>query len=101
MGKKVKVATTDEVPANKGKMVVVNGTIIALFRVDGAYFAIDNDCCHQGGPLGEGWLEGNLVVCPWHGWKFDLATGDSPFNPNARQRTYPVTVEGNDLFLEI
>jgi len=48
---------------------------VALFNVDGELFALDNTCPHAGGPLGEGTLQGDLVRCPWHGWKFNVRTG--------------------------
>ena len=57
------------------------GRGIALFNVGGELFALDNTCPHAGGPLGEGTLEGDLVQCPWHGWKFNVRTGRCVKNP--------------------
>ena len=57
------------------------GRGVALFNVDGELFALDNTCPHAGGPLGEGTLQGELVRCPWHGWRFNVRTGYCLKNP--------------------
>jgi nitrite reductase/ring-hydroxylating ferredoxin subunit len=72
----VKVAKTDEVAPGQGKLVEVNGKKIALFNVEGSFYAIDDACSHLGGPLAEGFLDGNEVTCPWHGARFDITTGE-------------------------
>lgn len=92
-----KVAAVSEVPRGKGKAVAVGPKKIALFNVDGKFFAIDNTCLHRGGPLGEGDLEGKTVTCPWHGWEYDVATGQSAVNPSVKVATYPVRVQGQDI----
>ncbi|MHB1847011.1 MAG: nitrite reductase small subunit NirD [Deltaproteobacteria bacterium] len=81
-----------ELVEGKGRCVTVGGRDVALFRVEGRLFAIDNGCPHRGGPLSEGDVSGCLVYCPLHAWSFDLATGVSPGNPRARVETYPVRV---------
>jgi nitrite reductase/ring-hydroxylating ferredoxin subunit len=70
---------------------------IALFNVGGTIFATDNTCLHQGGPLGEGELVGDVVICPWHQWEYNVRTGEIPGNSSAKVATYPVQVEGNDI----
>jgi nitrite reductase/ring-hydroxylating ferredoxin subunit len=70
---------------------------MALHNVDGEFFATDNVCPHKGGPLGEGVLEGDNIVCPWHKWKFNVKTGVSPVNPQAKIETFEVKVEGDDV----
>ena len=60
----------------------VNGIWIALFNVDGTFYAMDNSCPHAGGPLGEGKVNGGIVECPWHGWRFDIRTGTRVENQN-------------------
>ena len=62
----------------KGKLVVVNNQKIAMFKHEGKIGAISHICAHKGGPLADGKIENNLVVCPWHGWQFDPFTGESP-----------------------
>lgn len=73
----VKACSADEIPPGAGKTVTVNGKEYAIFNVEGTFRAIDNECPHRGGPLGEGELEGCLVTCPWHAWEFDLTSGES------------------------
>ena len=97
----VRVAATSEIPAGQGKTVDVNGKQIAVFNCDGTFFAIDNTCKHQGGPLGEGELEGNVVTCPWHGWTYDVTTGISPDDADCHVDKYAVKVEGTDVMVEV
>tara|TARA_Y100000310_G_scaffold281722_1_gene302426 strand:- start:56228 stop:56536 length:309 start_codon:yes stop_codon:yes gene_type:complete len=93
----VTVAKTDEVKEGQGKVVEANGKTVALFNVEGKIYAIDNKCAHKQGPLGEGICEGNVVTCPWHQWKFDVTTGVSPVNPQAKVATYEVQVERDEV----
>lgn len=97
----VKVAKKSEVPADTGKYVEINGRQIALFNVDGKVCAVNHVCPHQGGPLAEGGLEGNVVTCPWHGWQFDVTTGECTLNPEIKQETFKVKEEGEDILVEI
>lgn len=78
-----------------------NGRRIVVYNVGGSYFATDERCAHQGGPLGEGLLEGSVVTCPWHAWQFDVTTGQAIYDPGVCVRTYPVRVEGDDIFVEV
>jgi nitrite reductase/ring-hydroxylating ferredoxin subunit len=98
---RVKVATVADVPAGTGRVVEVAGKDIALFNVGGRFFAIDNQCPHRGGPLGEGDLEGTVVVCPWHAWRWDVTAGINVNNPAVKVGCYPVVVEGPDVFVEV
>ena len=61
----VKVASTGDIPEGEGRCFEVNDQQVAVFNVDGTFYALDNVCPHQGGPLGEGELDGNMVTCPW------------------------------------
>lgn len=97
MANAVKVATHGELLPGQAKAVVVNGEPVALFYVEGRYYAIADSCCHRGGPLSEGTLDGLTVTCPWHAWEFDVATGECRTNPAARQKTYEVRLDGNDV----
>jgi len=98
----VKVARTDEIAPGQGKMVEVSGKKIALFNMEGSFYAIDDTCTHRGGPLSEGVLEGNQVICPWHGATYDVTTGDAlgPPAPKGVAR-YNVRVEGSSIEVEI
>lgn len=99
--KRVRVAATGEVPAGEGRVVEVGGKSVALFNVDGRYYAIDNVCPHRGGPLGEGDLDGQVVSCPWHAWRFDVATGANVNNPAVKAGCYAVTEEGGGVYVQI
>lgn len=95
----IKVATTQEIPAGQGKTVEVEGKQIALFNIEGSFHAIDNTCLHRGGPLGEGMLEGSTVTCPWHGWQYDVKTGQNCMNPEMKVGCYQVKTEGEDILV--
>ena len=96
------VAAEGEIPPGGRKIVEVEGRSIGVFNLDGRYFALRNRCPHQGGPLGEGYLEENGVIsCPWHGWTFDLKTGVSPLDRDVRVGCYPVRVEEGLIVVEL
>ncbi len=98
----VKVAKTDEIAAGQGKMVELSGKNIALFNVEGSFYAIDDTLTHRGGPLSEGSLDGKEVTCPWHGAIYDVTSGEvlSPPAPQGVAR-YDVRVEGSDIEVEV
>lgn len=77
------------------------GVAICLARIDGTLAAVDNVCPHRQGPLSEGWIEGNAVVCPWHSWAFDLRTGVAESPERASVDVFPVRVEGEDVLVEL
>ena len=97
----VKAAALQDLNPGSSKFVVLKGKTIALFNVAGQVHATDNACLHRGGPLGEGALEGGVVTCPWHGWKFDVAGGACQMNPKLKVKTYPVKIEGPDIFVDV
>lgn len=99
MAEFVPVASTSEVPSGRSKVVVAAGQIIALFNVDGRFYALSGTCLHRGGPVGEGELDGPVVTCPWHGWQYDVRTGQNVLNPMARLTSYPVKVEAGTVFV--
>jgi len=94
------VCREDEIPPGTGRLVEIDGKSIALFNVDGAFHAIEDTCLHAGGPLHEGKLEGTTVTCPWHEWRFDVATGRCELNPMASLARYPVRVRGGMVEVE-
>ena len=98
----VKVAKIDELPHREGKLVEVSQKRIALFNVGGRYYAIDDVCPHRGAPLSEGEVEGEAVVCPWHGAIFELATGEvRRFPAVAGVCTYEVRLEGGEIAIAV
>lgn len=100
MGQWVKAAKKAEIPDDTGKLVTINGKSIALFKNGGRVHAIHPMCPHQGGPLEEGGMSGANVICPWHGWEFELTTGQCTFNKSIRVPVYPVKEEGEDVLVE-
>ena len=102
MGTFVKVAKASEIPSGAGKLVEVGGKEIALFQVEGKYYALDNTCTHLGGPLSEGDVEDLEVQCPWHGAHFSLETGQALQSPaSVGVATYPVRRQGDDIEVEV
>jgi nitrite reductase/ring-hydroxylating ferredoxin subunit len=85
-----------------GKLVEAGAQRIAVFNVGGNYYAIENTCPHRGGPLAEGMLAGEEVICPWHGSRFNVKTG-SVMTPPARQgvKSFPVRVTGDDVEIDL
>lgn len=96
----VPVATADELGPGDRKFVAVNGIEIAVLNVDGEFHAVKNSCPHMEGPVGRGVVTsgdaGRRIRCPFHGWTFDLETGDALFGLK-RLRTYDVTVEDGEV----
>ena len=97
MAEFVKVAKLSELDPGIAKAFEVNGKEIAIFNVNGAIFAMDNTCLHQGGPLGEGMLEDDVVTCPWHMWQYNVRTGQNLEDSLLKVETYPVQVDGDDV----
>ncbi len=98
----VKVAEVAQIPAGAAKVVQVEGKILALFNVGGTFYATDNKCTHVGGPLGEGRLEADVVICPWHGSRFNVTTGQVVGPPARRPvSTYPVRIQGEAVYVEL
>jgi nitrite reductase (NADH) small subunit len=101
MSEWIKVADVSEIKPGEGKPVQAGDRELALFNVEGKFYAVDNTCPHRGGPVGEGVLDGSVVTCPWHGWRFDVITGISPVVKTAKVETFEVVVEGSDVKVRI
>ncbi|MBV8331828.1 MAG: non-heme iron oxygenase ferredoxin subunit [Candidatus Eremiobacteraeota bacterium] len=96
-----KVAKKSDIAPGTTRRVVVDGAGILLCNVDGAIYAIEDVCTHDGGPLDQGTLEGECIVCPRHGATFDVRTGDALTLPAVVPlMTFPVMVEGDDVYIE-
>ena len=102
MPKMIKIAQIGDLSPGEGKVFEAEGQTIALFNVDGIYYAIENACTHVGGPLGDGALVGDQVTCPLHGAQFNVASG-KVLGPPARSdvKSFVVTVEGSDVLIEL
>lgn len=98
----ISVATTDDLNDGEGTVVEANGHTIALFRVDGDFYAIGNECTHSGGPLGEGELDGTTVTCPWHGAQFDVTSGEVLEPPaDNSEPAYEVRVDDDKVLVGV
>lgn len=97
-----RVAALADVTPGTPQLVDANGTPVVLVRVGDRVHALANTCAHQGGPLSEGKLSGTRLACPWHGWMYDVRTGQCLFPQRGGPvPSYPVRVEGDDVFVEI
>lgn len=99
MTDRVRVAAEGEIPPGGSRVVDVGGTPVAVFYVDGQYCAISDRCPHAGASLADGHVEGGVVTCCWHGWRFRLADGAWADNPRVKTKTYPVVVEGGQVYV--
>jgi nitrite reductase (NADH) small subunit/3-phenylpropionate/trans-cinnamate dioxygenase ferredoxin subunit len=93
------VCKVGDVPEGEGTMVKVCGKMVALFCVNGQYHAIDDMCPHMGASLSAGYLENNVVTCPWHAWRFRITDGTWADNPRVKIGSYPVKVEGDNVLV--
>jgi nitrite reductase (NADH) small subunit len=102
VGRWVKVCALAEAPvAGQAMEADAEGVVICLANVAGELSALDNWCPHRRGPLGQGWVEGESVVCPWHSWTFNVKTGVAELPVHDRVAVFAVRVEGGDVLVEI
>ena len=96
-----KAAKASEIQPGSGKVVSAGGKDLALFNLNGDFFCIDNTCVHRGGPLGDGFVQESTVVCPWHGWQYEIKSGECKTNPAAKLACYQVRQEGDDILISV
>ena len=98
----VRLASQSELPPEgEAKEFACGDKIICVANVNGVISAIDNVCLHRGGPLGQGTIEGDKLVCPWHGWQWDPKTGQAAHNPAAKLSIYQRKIENGDVMIEV
>ena len=112
-----RVGHLSEIPGREALIVDVNGRSIGVFNVDGRLYAVRNVCPHKQAPLCRGTVEGTMLPskpgeleygyedrvlkCPWHGWEFDLETGECLFGVSGRRaKTYPVEFRDDQVYVE-
>ena len=96
------VARTHDILVGQTKAVELEGKRLLLCHTDSGFYAVDDTCTHDDGPLAEGWLDGTAIECPRHGARFDVTTGKVRCLPAAIGiRSYPVRVEGNDVQVNV
>lgn len=114
---RIAVAKVDEIAEKGRKIVTINGMEIGIFLVNGNYYAWRNICPHAFAPVCVGRISGTrlpsrvyeyiygkdqqIIRCPWHGWEFDLETGEHLADSGVRLRGYPVEVDGEDIYVVI
>jgi nitrite reductase (NADH) small subunit len=96
-----RLAAVTDVPAGTGGEYIAGDRIVALFNVDGKFYALDGICPHQGGPLGKGFLDGCIVTCPWHGFQFDVTTGQHLTSRSLVHPVFPVKVEDGGVWVNL
>lgn len=119
-GDRVRVCDVEELPPGERTLTDVDGTVVGVLNVDGDYYAIENECAHQGGPVCEGKVQPELVgeftepgkrvrehpgermvvACPWHGWEYDLETGAHLGVDDIAIQAYDVVVDDGVLYVE-
>jgi nitrite reductase/ring-hydroxylating ferredoxin subunit len=97
VGRLVTVARADEIPPGSARVVRAGEVELALYNVDGDFHATQSQCLHLKGPLGDGELEGPVVTCPWHGWQYDVRTGENEFDRALQLQSFEVVVEDGDV----
>ena len=100
-GEFVSVARAGEIAPGTIRTVEAGDEKIALAHCAGGFYAIQNACLHLEGPLGEGRLEGCVLSCPWHGWQYDVRTGQNEFDLAIQLRTYDVQVEDGEVRVRV
>lgn len=95
------VARAGDVPPGEARVVKAGELELALFNVDGAFHATQAQCLHLKGPLGHGKLEGCVISCPWHGWQYDVRTGENEFDRALQLEKFEVVVEGGEVKIAV
>jgi nitrite reductase/ring-hydroxylating ferredoxin subunit len=101
MAEFIEVAKTSDLPVGRVKVCAIGEQRIALCHTSRGFFATDNTCPHRGGPLGEGDIIANEIVCPWHLWSFDVSTGLCGGNPELTVATHEVRIDGDRVLVRI
>lgn len=101
MSEFTRVMSAEEIPPGEGREARVAGRPVALFNVGGRIYAVSNTCLHRGGPLGQGFVEGDTVTCPWHAWTFNVTTGENVANAEMKVECYEVKVEEGQVLVKV
>ena len=116
----VPVCSVDDLPPGERVHVTMDGTVVGVLNIDGEYYAIQNECAHQSGPICQGKVHPELIgefvepgervreypgdriviACPWHGWEYDLQTGSHLGVPDIAIKAYDVVVEDGIIYVE-
>lgn len=100
MSEAVRIGPVREIPPGSRKLYTIGDKEIAVFNLDGTFYAIDDRCPHRGASLSTGAWDGSIISCPWHSWQFDLKSGRRVDQPGSWLRQFEVRVKGDDLWIE-
>ena len=95
------VCKVHEVKEGEGKTISLGNKLLALFVVAGQFYAIDDVCPHMGASLSGGYLENDIVTCPWHAWRFRVTDGTWADNPRIKIGSFPVRVVGDEIQIQL
>ena len=102
MAEWVRLCAVEEGPSpGELRELHIQGQVLCIANIDGALHAMDNLCPHRQGPLGQGWIEGHAVVCPWHAWAFDCRTGIAEEPEKSQVRVYPLRAENDAVLVDL
>jgi len=101
MGDWVRAVAEAELAPGRCTEVSIGGKPVALYNVEGTFYATSNTCIHRGGPLGQGALHGTTLVCPWHAWEYDCRSGANEMDDGLRLPKVPVTIQGDDILIDV
>lgn len=95
------VCRLDELPLGAGREFVVADRVLAVYLLETGVNIIEGICPHAGGPLAQGMVRGDVVTCPWHGWQFNVGTGQHQLNPRMCVPTFFAIIDGDEVYVEI
>ena len=101
MAEFITVGQVADFAPGRGRMVIVNGRHVALFRLDDGFFAIDNLCLHRAGPLCDGDIVDGVVTCPWHGWSYEIRSGTLVQDPRVGVSKHNTRIVGGDVQVQV
>ncbi|MBI5197528.1 MAG: Rieske 2Fe-2S domain-containing protein [Nitrospirae bacterium] len=101
MSQYIKAARTADVPVGGSLLVQPEGKKVVLFNLAGEFFALDNSCPHNNGPICEGRIDGDTVICPYHHWEFDIRTGKSKALSAYKIKMYNLKLDGDEIYVEV
>ncbi len=98
----IRIAGRSELPGlDQAKEFTIGNKVICVANIGGVYSAMDNMCSHRGGPLGQGVVIGGKLICPWHGWQYDVTTGIPLQNEKLPVAVFKLKIEGDDVLVEL
>ncbi|MBX3423693.1 MAG: Rieske (2Fe-2S) protein [Pirellulaceae bacterium] len=101
MGDFAKLCMLSELNEGQGREFLVEGRVVAIFRVGDSALAVDGICAHQGGPIAKGTVDGHCVTCPWHGWQYDIRSGVNLLTQKPMLECFAVELRGDEVWIRI